>query len=381
MVNKKNLVIEQAQDIYFRLLQGDVPLEDLLAHPAFIAAQKRADANPRTSDINTMERQNLRHDIAEALCNQGSVSFDNDGKIEYNGIVKNEKRADLVMGLSAAGKSVTLAEPLSAKYKSKIIDCDMAKAMIPEYDNGYGAGAVHRESKDIIETVFERAVSAGENIVYPMVGSNKKNLLEIARQLKENKYAVYLHLNEVPNHVSIKRAAIRFIETGRFISADVIKEYGDLPSSVYEEVKKEDVFDGYSKFDNNVPRGEKARCLENYERPQFHRLENRGNNRAGNGAGPDNIETGHAGTRRIGNSSNDLEQCAIEPLRIYKQTESDILVKMNIGQGAERMSLWLCKEQVTIDKNGEFITSATRITITQHNLQPVKSAQRHVTKR
>ena len=39
------------------------------------------------------------------------------------------------------------------KYKSMLIDSDEAKKLIPEFDDGFGAGYVHEESKQVVTTV------------------------------------------------------------------------------------------------------------------------------------------------------------------------------------------------------------------------------------
>jgi len=80
-------------------------------------------------------------------------------------------------GLSAAGKSSVLVDPLSEYYSSRIIDSDMAKEELDEFDNGLGANAVHRESQDIIKNVLAQSISNGDNIVYPIVGGGDINSL------------------------------------------------------------------------------------------------------------------------------------------------------------------------------------------------------------
>ena len=54
-----------------------------------------------TSNINTPEREKLRHDIADQINTRGSIS----GKNEFNEKVNKEFRAEIVIGAPAGGKS------------------------------------------------------------------------------------------------------------------------------------------------------------------------------------------------------------------------------------------------------------------------------------
>ena len=51
-------------------------------------------------------------------------------------------------------------------YKSKVIDSDEAKKLLPEYNDGWGAGVVHKESQRISEQQLITALDKGENITY-----------------------------------------------------------------------------------------------------------------------------------------------------------------------------------------------------------------------
>lgn len=234
--------------------------------PEIQQARRKAMFETPTVATNTPERQVLRHDIAEDLMRMGSFSGKDAGGNEiFNGPVKQERRVDIVIGPPAAGKSSVLANPLSQKYGSRIIDSDMAKAMLPEFDGGFGAGRVHEESALITEdAVLIAAVQNGDNIVIPWVGKNPQKLRNTLEQLKQNGYSVHLSLNELDPDKAARRAVSRFQNTGRFVDPDYVLSVGWKPSEVYDILKKEGGFDSYVKYSNDVPYGRPATLLDRF---------------------------------------------------------------------------------------------------------------------
>ena len=66
--------------------------------------------------------------------------------------LKRESKATIVVGLPAAGKSTTIANPLSEEQGAFILDRDEMKKLIPGYKetNGGAANEVDDESKDLM---------------------------------------------------------------------------------------------------------------------------------------------------------------------------------------------------------------------------------------
>ena len=89
----------------------------------------------------------------------------------YNGDVRNDRRADIIIGLPVSGKPPALVDPISSKYKSMLIDSDEAKKLIPEFNYGFGAGCVYEESKQIVASVYENTTLEGKNVLIPIIGS------------------------------------------------------------------------------------------------------------------------------------------------------------------------------------------------------------------
>jgi hypothetical protein len=92
---------------------------------------------PATIGIDTPERIALREKIADELYGTGAKN--------------KEKRIDIVMGLTGSGKSSQIGHSLAEQYGSMIIDSDLAKVKLPEYNKGIGTQAVHKESSLISE--------------------------------------------------------------------------------------------------------------------------------------------------------------------------------------------------------------------------------------
>jgi len=186
-------------------------------------------------------------------------------KIPYPGPVTNSpdatKRAVIVLGPPASGKS-TIANPIARKFDAAIIDPDEAKKLLPEYNDGIGANAVHSESKAIIELVQEIAIEQGDNIVIPTVGQDLGKLRTQIKTLKDRGYEVDVVDVVVPAADARIRMYGRFANTGRIIPAKYLDEVGDNPSKNYDILREEGIADGYTRIDNTAPIEQPRALLE-----------------------------------------------------------------------------------------------------------------------
>lgn len=250
---------EKTQKVLDRLAENKPVTLGLISELPEIAEaySRRGDINP-TININTEERKQLRLDIQKEVENLGSARLDNNGEWVYNGNIAKNSRIDIVIGLPAAGKSTVLANPLSATYQSRIVDSDIVKEKLPEFDNGYGADNVHEESKVINEQILKDAVINGENIVLPIVGSKYTKLLTQVMDFKTQGYSVYLHLNKLPMNKSLGRMLNRFLTDGRFLDPIISFKYQNKPTEVFDRIikTKGEFLDGYSEYSNDVERGQ-----------------------------------------------------------------------------------------------------------------------------
>ena len=135
-----NIILEKLKE------NETVDLDEINKSPEIIEAYEKCDSGTATNEL--PGREEIRKKALEDLTLQQSYVKET-GLL--NGFINKDKRVDIVIGLPAAGKSSALVEPISNNYKSRIIDADEAKKLIPEYNEGWGASRVHRESKLIID--------------------------------------------------------------------------------------------------------------------------------------------------------------------------------------------------------------------------------------
>lgn len=188
-----------------------------------------------------------------------------------------EFRIDIIVGPPAAGKSSVFANALSVFYRSRVLDCDAAKKMLPGFNDGNGANYVHAESsmlnKRMIFDIQHRAEGdprRGENVVLPVLGDDAEGLRKKVADWHAAGYDVYLHNNRVPILHAFGRAVIRTLATGRWINPAVIRACQDNPTRAYNEVKKE--ADYYDQFSNDVQYGERPIWEDgNYADPAYGR--------------------------------------------------------------------------------------------------------------
>lgn len=238
--------------------------DEILNSPEIRQAREQAKFETPTIAIATPERQALRLEIANRMIEQGSFAGKTvDGAEVFTGPVIQGRHADIVIGPPAAGKSTVLANPLSQKNQARIIDSDMAKSMLPEFEGGIGASRVHEESALISEGfVMAQAIENGDNIIVPWVGKTPEKIRRLVQQLREHGYSVELHLNELDADQAARRAVVRFQNTGRLVDPEYVLDVGWKPSETYDILKQEGIFDGYTKYSNDVEYGEPAKLLE-----------------------------------------------------------------------------------------------------------------------
>ena len=173
--------------------------------------------------------------------------------------VAREKKAVILLGQQASGKS-SIANPIARKMRAIIADSDEAKKILPEYQGGIGANAVHSESSMINDLILFNAVRNGDNIVLPQTGGKLETIERNIKLLVDAGYDVTLGNVDVTFENAMNRMIRRFIAQGRLIPLEVMKEIGNLPKKHYNEIKGK--VNGYFEIDNNQPKGERQTLLE-----------------------------------------------------------------------------------------------------------------------
>lgn len=217
-------------------------------------------------------REDFRKSKVKEMLNFGSATVDENGKTQYNGSVDKDARLDIIIGLPASGKSSAIVDNISQEFHSKLNDNDEAKKMIPEFNKGWGANIVHKESQRISDTAYIVSLNQKENIVLPKVGADAQKLFDsYIKPARDKGYTVNVHFVDLPREKALGRMIRRFADKGRFLPPDLIDKYcnereGNRIAKTYEELKNNPEFAkeirGFSKWNNDVKRGEKPILME-----------------------------------------------------------------------------------------------------------------------
>ena len=167
-----------------------------------------------------------------------------------DGKVGNNKIAWYFLGPPASGKSY-FAEAVARDKNLAIIDSDDVKRFIPEYGDGTGANAVHKEASMLAMVARKKMLAEGKDILIPRIGAVGKRQLTLnqMRELKELGYTVNTVVVDVSEPVVQSRMYLRFTSTGRLVPPSYIAEIGNTPIDTYHRVKY--LGDGFAWIDNN----------------------------------------------------------------------------------------------------------------------------------
>lgn len=187
--------------------------------------------------------------------------------------VKREKRARFLLGPPAAGKS-TSAERIASTEGYAIVDGDDAKKVIPEFDGGVGASAVHEESGKLSEQVLLDMLDKGDNVILPLVGGSPGSIERRIKLLESKGYTVTVDLVDVTEDNAARRMAGRALSSGRHISSGYFASIGDGPRRTYETLKGKYPNAGFGVIDGNGgPRDEVYKEATNHPTAKTgHRL-------------------------------------------------------------------------------------------------------------
>ena len=242
----------EAVELHKRLKAGDyLPLEELVKHPVVKLLGKKAkyykEKYGSTEAINTPERMNLRRKIKRDYLKTGSarvVEEDGKKKTVYDGPLKKEFKACIVIGLAAAGKSSQIVEPYSAEHGAFVSDCDRINEEIPEYQetNGGAANCVHREARHLSESALKEFGKGGKmngtNVVIPIIGAWMPELKKKIQMLEDGGYDVEIKYQDATPTESANRMVMRAIETGSIVPLGNVEKNGEEPKKNWEEIRK-----------------------------------------------------------------------------------------------------------------------------------------------
>lgn len=180
----------------------------------------------------------------------------------FQGEPARERKAVLILGPPAAGKSTVANEYLSS-MRARLIDSDEVKKLMPEFEGGRGAGAVHEESSFIAANdLLEPALRRGDNIVRPTVGTDAAKIRRQVEALQRAGYEVHLVINELPALKAARRAWMRFASEERWVDPRYIFDVGDRPRAAFDAVKRDQGITSARRYSNDVPKGQDPELLE-----------------------------------------------------------------------------------------------------------------------
>jgi len=271
-----NEILDEYKLDFQRQLKNNPNNETLIRHPYIVRAVEDMETRPETNkmpgfpkDENDVESMsswfNQRQYIVDGS-NNGT--FDDamrdmvktarslgwvDDKIDLPAnAIRKEKKAVIILGPPAAGKS-TFANPIARKMGASIVDADEAKRLLPEYEGGIGANAIHEESSLMSNLLLRTLLEEGDNIVLPKVGGKAESIQDAISMIKQKGYSVEVVDMAVSFDNAMQRMLQRFASKGRLVNPKYVVKVGENPSKTFNAVQQKGIADGYYKIDNNGP--------------------------------------------------------------------------------------------------------------------------------
>ena len=254
--------VAKRQDLKAKIDAG-ATRDEIDAHPAVVDALEQAAAIPETKNapgylgddwINSREfifdgETVIGYDagVQRLYENARGLGWTDEG-LEFPGTINQDRRATIILGPPAAGKSM-FANKFAQARNAAIIDPDEAKKALPEYGGGIGANAVHAESSEIFTRVLDTALEAGDNLVVPRTGGRQSDIADIMTLLEDAGYEIDLIRMDVTIDNAHKRMIGRFIGTGRLINPQILYSIGNNPQITYNALKGR--AQRYGEIDNN----------------------------------------------------------------------------------------------------------------------------------
>ncbi len=181
---------------------------------------------------------------------------------------KKERKATLILGLPAAGKSY-LSKPLLTTGGAIEIDADNFKELIPEFKMEPNmVSGVHEESVMLSNRLLQNSAKKGYNLVIGKVGGSYHGIKEQLDLLEQNGYNVEIIFNDIPFDVSVERNMTRFdtgaskrlVPIGSIIKGDQGIRNTFAQALLHPAVKKGII------YSNDVKKGEKPLLLKEFNK-------------------------------------------------------------------------------------------------------------------
>ncbi|WP_083729297.1 zeta toxin family protein [[Flexibacter] sp. ATCC 35208] len=230
--------------------------------------------------VSELDRWNLRERIISELYTLQRLGNEDETTLGAGGAlpripVRSERRAFILIGPPASGKS-SIANAISEDEGAIILDSDFAKRKLPEFEYDCGATLVQEESNKIvfgfgennpqkIQSLYNRAIENGNNLVIPKVGPDPKSIIKLAETLTKIDYQVNLTLVSLKRREATIRALHRFNTTKRYVPLGYIfDQVGNDPLLTYYLVKEkgQEFFSSFGAISTDVNLNEAPECID-----------------------------------------------------------------------------------------------------------------------
>lgn len=182
------------------------------------------------------------------------------------------KKASLIMGLPASGKSTAIADRLVKQQGAFLADSDEVKKLfVPDvlgedkdyYQRGNGANYIHDASSYINAEALKVLTKDGTNIVLPIVGKSESSVQKYYDIFKNAGYDMSFYMVELPKKKAIGRSFGRFVKEGRYVSLDYLDKIDVTAIEAnFDKFKKMEGVSYYERLNNDVAFGEAPRSIE-----------------------------------------------------------------------------------------------------------------------
>lgn len=144
-------------------------------------------------------------------------------------------RATILTGAPGAGKT-TIADKIAKSTGSAVVEADSLKPFIPGYNGGINQLDVHPESQALSGQAMRQLMAHKANMVLERIGNTPDGMMNLINILKKNGYVIdVVHVrSDFSNRM--RGAAVRFLQTGRWIPPSDQIEIGNRPTSVHQTV-------------------------------------------------------------------------------------------------------------------------------------------------
>lgn len=214
------------------------------------------------------DRDKLRKKIVEEMMEMTRLDNDEQVRLGKGGArpqskrVNSDRKAFYVMGLPASGKS-SICGKLCDLFGAYLLDSDLVKRKLPEYNRRSGASLVHEESSIItmggyfeekpFTSLMEHCYQCGYNICLPKIGSNLRSITKVLNVLRECGYNIYMVLVSLDRKLATQRAFNRYLRTKRYVPLSMIFDgYANDPILCYYRLRKYFEDNGNKLFDEMI---------------------------------------------------------------------------------------------------------------------------------